>query len=92
MQPLLSAHSQQSSQTGAQTGSPLLCIPRLQSVQRRTRGAEDSVRDGSMDPADYGIAAVRRGSYDDAAASLRPVSIDPLSTGKGEKGPVGDGC
>lgn len=40
-----------------------------------------------MDPPDYGPAAMRRGSYDDAAASLRPVSIDPPS--KGEKDPVG---
>ncbi|KAK2890046.1 hypothetical protein Q8A73_018346 [Channa argus] len=38
-----------------------------------------------MDTPDYGIAAMRRGSYDDAAASLRPVSIDPLCKGKGEK-------
>jgi len=43
-----------------------------------------------MDRADCGIAAMRRGSYDDAEASLRPVSIDPLSAGKGEKDPVGD--
>lgn len=35
-----------------------------------------------MDTPDYGIAAMRRGSYDDAAASLRPVSIDPLCKDK----------
>ena len=29
-----------------------------------------------MDAPGYGIAALRRGSYDDAAASLRPVSTD----------------
>lgn len=29
-----------------------------------------------MDSTGYGVAAMRRGSYDDAAASLRPVSID----------------
>lgn len=49
-----------------------------------------TLREGSMEPADYGITAMRRGSYDDAAASLRPVSIDPPSTGKGEKDPVRD--
>lgn len=38
-----------------------------------------------MDSPGYGIAAMRRGSYDDAAASLRPVSIDLPSRGKGEK-------
>lgn len=30
-----------------------------------------------MDTPDYPIATMRRGSYDDATASLRPVSIDP---------------
>lgn len=29
-----------------------------------------------MDSPGYGIAAMRRGSYDDAAAYLRPVSTD----------------
>lgn len=45
-----------------------------------------------MDSPGYGIAAMRRGSYDDAAASLRPVSIDLPSRGKGEKDPVSDNC
>lgn len=45
-----------------------------------------------MDTPHYGIAAMRRGSYDDAAASLRPVSIDRPSERKGEKGPVGNDC
>ncbi len=40
-----------------------------------------------MDSPDYGIAAMRRGSYDDAAASLRPVSKDLTN---GERDPVGD--
>lgn len=35
-----------------------------------------------MDSSGYGIAAMRRGSYDDGAASLHPVSMDPLFTGK----------
>lgn len=44
-----------------------------------------------MDTPEYGNAAMRRGSYDDAAAApLRPVSIDLPSTGKGEKDPVGN--
>lgn len=38
-----------------------------------------------MDSTGYGVAATRRGSYDDAAASLRPVSIDLPSRGRGEK-------
>lgn len=46
--------------------------------------------DNSTDTPDCGIAAMRRGSYDDAAASLRPVSIDPLCKGKGKKDPGGD--
>lgn len=41
-----------------------------------------------MDTADYGIAAMRRGSYDDVAPAL--VSIDPLPAGKGERDPVAD--
>lgn len=53
------------------------------------QGVKGSLGDISMDSPDYGIAAMRRGSYDDAAASLRPVSIDPPCRGKGEKGPVG---
>lgn len=32
-----------------------------------------------MDPPDCDLAVMRRGSYDDNAASLRPVSIDPPS-------------
>lgn len=38
-----------------------------------------------MDTPGNGIAAMRRGSYDDAAASLRPVSIDPLVNSKKAK-------
>lgn len=37
-----------------------------------------------MDGSDYGIGAMRRGSYDDGAASLHPVSMRPLFTHKGD--------
>lgn len=40
-----------------------------------------------MDPPDCEVAAMRRGSYDDCAASLRPVSID-RATPKGKEGEV----
>ena len=44
---------------------------------RGQQGVEGLLGDTSMDSPDYGIAAMRRGSYDDAATCLRPVSIDP---------------
>lgn len=46
------------------------------------QGVRSLLGDASMNTSEYGIAAMRRGSYDDAAASLRPVSINQPSKGK----------
>lgn len=59
-------------------------IPQLRTAERLGLG--------SMDLTDYGAAAIRRGSYDDAAASIHPVSNYLKSKGKGEEDLVGDEC
>ncbi|XP_041660845.1 T cell activation RhoGTPase activating protein b [Cheilinus undulatus] len=46
------------------------CRPREEFGRQESEGL-------SMDVPGYGITAMRRGSYDDATASIRPVSIEP---------------
>lgn len=44
-----------------------------------------TVADAAMEPLGYGAATLRRGSYDDAALSLRPVSIQLAPGGRETK-------